>query len=47
MPNPPDLTIEQQSDAALMMLRCDWRQAGVVAATVERLRRALGFLSGV
>ena len=27
-----------------MMLRCDWRQPGVVAATVERLRRALGFL---
>ena len=30
---------------ALMMLRCDWRQPGVVAATVERLRRALGFLA--
>ena len=28
-----------------MMLRCDWRQPGVVAATVERLRRALGFLA--
>ena len=27
-----------------MMLRCDWRRPGVVAATVERLRRALAFL---
>ncbi len=45
MPTPPALTIQQQSDSALMLLRCDWKEAGVVSLTTERLRRALAFLA--
>ena len=45
MPTPPALTIQQQSDGALMLLRCDWKEEGVVAHTLERLTQALGFIA--
>lgn len=42
---PPALTIQQQSDSALMLLRCDWKEAGVVERTLTRLRRALALIA--
>ena len=51
MPTPPalkngtPLTVQQLSDSALMLLRCDFKAAGAVDGTMTRLTSALRFIA--